>query len=55
MAKREILYNSKLKQYTLHKEVDGVVSEKKVPIKFKEKDSTAKYRRNMLENELVEN
>ena len=53
MAKKQILYNSKLKQYTLQKEVEGVVSEKKVPIKFREKDSTAKYRRNRLESDLL--
>jgi hypothetical protein len=55
MAKKEILFNSKLNQYTLAKEVDGVKSEKKVTIKFKEKDSTAKFRRAMLEKELNEN
>ena len=53
MAKKEILFNSKLGEYTLQKSVDGVVSDKKIPIKFKEKDSTAKYRRNMLESELL--
>ena len=55
MAKKEILFNSKLNQYTLAKEVDGVVSDKKIPIKYKEKDSTAKFRRAMLEEELNKN
>jgi hypothetical protein len=53
MAKRQILFNSKLNQYTLQKEVDSVVSEKKVPIKFKENDTTAKFRCAMLEEDLV--
>lgn len=53
MAKRQILFNFKLNQYTLQKEVDSVVSEKKVPIKFKENDTTAKFRRAMLEVELT--
>lgn len=54
MAKRQILFNSKINQYTLQKEVDGVVSEKKTPIKFKEKDSTSKFRRAILEKILIE-
>lgn len=53
MGKKEILFNSKLDQYTLQREVDGVVSDKKVPIKFKENDSTAKFRREILAKEIL--
>ena len=55
MAKKQILFNSKINEYTLQKEVEGVVSEKKTPIKFREKDTTSKYRRAILEKELLEN
>ncbi|NQZ85074.1 MAG: hypothetical protein HRU03_05125 [Nanoarchaeales archaeon] len=54
MAKKQILFNSKINQYTLQKEIDGVVSEKKTPIKYREKDTTSKYRRAILEKELKE-
>lgn len=53
MAKKEILFNSKLKEYTLQKEVDGVASDKRIPIKFKPDDSTAKFRRKILEKEIL--
>jgi len=53
MGKKEILFNSKLNEYTLQREVDGVVSDKRVPIKFKENDSTAKFRREILEKEIL--
>jgi len=53
MAKREILFNSKINEYTLEKEIGGVVSEKRVPIKFKPEDSTAKFRRKILNDEIL--
>lgn len=51
---REILWNEKIDEYTLEKEIDGVKSIKKVPIKFKNKDSTAKYRKQILKEEILE-
>lgn len=55
MVKREILFNSKINEYTLEKEIDGVASEKRVPIKFKPEDSTAKFRRRILDEEISKN
>ena len=52
MVKYEILYNDKKKNYTLDKEVDGVKSYKKVSIKYKAQDSTSKYRKDILKQEL---
>ena len=48
MAKREIFFNEKKKEYTLERE--GNI--KKVPIKFKVQDKTAKYREEILEKEI---
>ena len=49
----EILYNDKLNDYTFQIQIDGVKSYKKVPIKFKSEDSTSKYRRDILKDQLV--
>ncbi len=48
----EILYNKKIKNYTLKEAIDGVKSEKKIPMKFKLDDTTAKYRREILRKEI---
>ncbi len=48
MAKVEIFWNSKLNTYTLKEEVQGVKSIKKIPMKFKLQDKTAKYRQEEL-------
>jgi rRNA maturation protein Nop10 len=49
----EILFNEKINDYTLKEEIDGVKSIKKVPIKFKIIDSTAKYRKEILKKEVL--
>ena len=49
----EILYNDKSQRYTLKKEVEGVTSYKRVPIKFKFEDSTARFRTEELKKELL--
>ena len=48
-----ILYNDKLGDYTFQTEIDGVKSYKKVPIKFKSEDSTSKYRKEILKEEIL--
>lgn len=48
MVKYEIMFNEKTKQYTLEKEN----TIKKVPIKYKEQDKTAKYRKEILKKEI---
>ncbi len=52
MVKREILWNEKLNDYTLEEEIGGVKSEKRVPIKFKEQDKTAKFRQEILKKDI---
>lgn len=53
--KQEIYFNEKLENYTLQEEVEGVKSFKRIPMKFKPTDSTAKYRKEILKKELLEN
>ncbi len=53
MPKEEIYYNEKINNYTLEKEIDGVKSIKRIPLKFKLEDSTAKYRQEILKEELL--
>jgi rRNA maturation protein Nop10 len=48
MGKYEILFNKKTNNYTLEKEIDGIKSEKRIPIKYKSEDSTSKYRKEIL-------
>lgn len=48
----EILFNDKLGNYTLKENISGVKSYKRVPIKFKFEDKTARFREEILENEL---
>lgn len=48
----EILFNEKINNYTLKEEIDNVKSIKKVPIKFKLQDTTAKYRKEILKKEI---
>lgn len=49
----EIFFNEKINNYTLNEQVDGVKSTKKVPIKFKLSDSTAKFRQEILKKEIL--
>ena len=55
MVKEEIYFNEKLDNYTMKKEVDKVKSEKRKPIKFKLEDKTAKYRKQILKEEILSN
>lgn len=48
----EILFNEKTNEYTLLDEIKGVKSIKRVPIKFKPEDSTARFRKDILKKEL---
>ena len=50
MVKQEIHFNEKEQEYALEKQ--GNI--KKVPIKFKKEDKTAKYREEILEKEVFE-
>lgn len=50
----EIFYSKKTKEYTLEEEVKGEKSSKRVPLKFKKEDSTSKYRKELLKQELLE-
>ena len=50
--KYEIYYNEKIQNYTLAEEVEGVKSIKKKPIKFKLKDSTARFRKEQLKKSI---
>ncbi len=52
MVKYEIYWNEKLNDYTLEKEIDGVKSIKRKPMKFKQDDKTSKFRKEILEKEL---
>lgn len=49
----EILFNEKLNNYTLKEEILGVKSIKRVPIKFKHEDSTSKYRKEILRDQVI--
>lgn len=49
----EILYNEKIKNYTLQKKIENVNSIKKIPIKFKLNDKTSKYRKEILKKEIL--
>ncbi len=51
--KQEILFNKKTNNYTLKKEIDGEKSQKRIPMKYKEKDKTSKYRKEELKKELL--
>ena len=55
MVKREIFFNDKLNEYSMEREVGGIKSYKRVPMKFKLDDSTAKYRSAILKKEIEEN
>ena len=50
--KCEIYYNDKIKNYTLEKEIEGIKSIKKVPIRFKLSDDTSRFRKEILKKEL---
>lgn len=52
MVKREILWNSKINQYTLDKEIDKIKSIKKIPVKYKSEDKTSKYRKEILKSQI---
>ena len=49
----EILYNDNIKEYTFKKEINGIKSFKKIPIKFKLEDSTSRYRKELLKKEIL--
>lgn len=49
----EILFNTKLDNYTLQGEVKDTKSEKRVPMKFKLEDKTSKYRKAILKEEIL--
>lgn len=49
----EILFNEKINEYTLDEEIDGVKSIKRVPMRFKSEDKTAKYRKEILSKEIL--
>ncbi len=51
--KIEILFNEELGNYTLQKEINGTTSIKKVPIKYKPQDTTAKFRQTILKDKLL--
>ena len=51
----EIFYNDKIDNYTLEKDFEGVKSYKQVPIKFKLDDSTSKFRKEILKEEISKN
>jgi len=50
----EIFFNDKINNYTLQEEIDGVKSIKKIPIKFKINDKTARFRKEILKNQILE-
>lgn len=50
----EILFNSKIGEYTFSKEIEGVRSIKKIPMKFKFEDSTSRFRKEFLRKEILE-
>lgn len=50
----EIFFNDKENNYTLKLELNGTKSIKKIPMKFKLEDSTSKYRKEILQKEILE-
>lgn len=48
----EIFFNPKLNEYTLKTEIDGVKSVKRVPIKFRKEDSTSRFRKELLKDQI---
>ncbi len=50
--KTEILFNEELNNYTLKQQIGETKSVKKVPIKYKPQDTTAKFRQEILKNQL---
>jgi rRNA maturation protein Nop10 len=54
MEKTEIFYNEELKDYTLKAKIGTKKSIKKVPIKFKMDDKTARFRQEILKKEILE-
>ena len=48
----QILYNDKIADYTLKKEIEGVASYRRVPLKFKPNDSTKRFRKKILKDEI---
>ncbi len=53
MVKYEILYNDELKNYTLEQKSGKTNSYKRVPIKYKEHDTTARFRKEQLKEEIL--
>ena len=53
MVKEQIYFNKKTENYTLRKEIEGVSSIKKVPIRFKLEDNTAKFRQKILREKII--
>jgi rRNA maturation protein Nop10 len=51
--KKEILFNESIDDYTLHSEINGVASIKKVPLKFKIEDKTARFRQEILKKSIL--
>lgn len=49
------MFNESIDNYTLKEEINGVKSIKKVPIKFKIDDKTARFRKELLKEELLKN
>lgn len=49
----DIMFNESINNYTLKEEINGVKSIKKVPIKFKIDDKTARFRKELLKEELL--
>lgn len=49
----EIFWNQKIKDYTLKEKIDDVKSIKKVPLKFKLEDKTARFRQEILKEEIL--
>ncbi len=48
----EILFNQNNNKYTLKDEINGVKSIKRAPIKFKFNDSTSRFRKEILKDEV---
>jgi rRNA maturation protein Nop10 len=53
MVGEEIFFNEKIGKYTLRKEIEGVLSIKRIPLKFKLNDSTARYRQELLRKKIL--
>jgi hypothetical protein len=52
--KSQIFYNSQIENYTLKSEIEKVKSIKKIPIKYKQNDSTSKFREEILNKEITQ-